>query len=794
MYIPYISRVFRYIKLYPFLVVFLLGSLWGILYLILPVDYQRDILAPTGEEDRVYFGDGVVLSQEFIPHRGLSGIDIPLGSDAYPNTPLILHIRSTREGKDIVNQPLFSFHDSLAQFHFSPLWKVPDKLVWILEAPHASEDSFWLYREHDTSAFREGLAYQNKKYIKGNLGFTERWIYPRMISLTNANRDSNSVYEFADWEYISLLMGVIGVLVFFLLRRFPIQEKTIVVGVIVGGVLLRVWLAGSTPVIIDEGSYIQDVLQSSGDLLQFRDFLTKGPLYLFLLWVWSFIVPNTIIAWRLFSILMWAMAGWWFWRLAYELEFRKRSRLFAAGSFALLPSAVGLTTPLLLQTVSVAVAVLGLLIAVRAAKRNSWQLAYWAGTVFASAFFIRVTAVIPAVITIGILYLFAKRGTKIKLITAYILTGVILFGLVFGTAIFTIGLKKAAVFVNMEALVISQNRQELAQAAPQQQESLIRELTIESRLFWRSGSVLVVSLLFFPLMLLSRKRVFRTFLLSILLFYLSWEVLANLIDTDFLLPKKHITTVWTILTLCTTVPLITAITQLLYGSRDTVKIYWSRLQTPLIIIVWLTLTIFAYSRWGRFRQNYLTEFLPQLILIFAVSADYVLDLWRKIRPQWLSSIVIGMLVYVVSVSLYQGYVMSFLYPHTGTIDQKSLVKTVRLIREHVPAKEVLFTAQPVVSALSDRQIIFGYSHPGWYREARFGTISEELRDLLFKRPEEITEYLSEKARFVLMDTRTNEIYFDGYPERGLLLEQKFEPIGSVPSESGDASYTLYRKR
>ncbi len=785
-----IYRLTSNIGKYPFLLLFGIFVVWAGVSLLVPVEYKRDILAPQGEGDRAYFGGNTVVSQEFIPHSGISELNIPLGSTINPNGPLILHLRETHDSEDILTVPPFSFSEEVASFHFAPIWLAPEKLVWIIEAPHAPAKSFWTYREQDPNAFTEGRAYQNKRILRGNMGFTEVWRYPRAAEFLTRISVSSSV--FAPWEYASVIAGVIGFALYMIVKRFSVQERLLVWIFIMVGAGLHVWLGLTTPVIIDEGAYIQDVLQSSLDLLPFRDFLTKGPLYLFILWLWSFIAPNTVIAWRLFSAIFWIAGGWFFWKLLIELNLRKRSRLLAVFAFSLIPAVVALTTPLLLQTASVAISMLGLLFALRAAKRASLQLAALAAIVFAFAFFVRVTVAIPALVAFCFYFLFADRGIKIKLAAVYVGVGLVLFGLIFAGALTTTGLPKAAIFTNMEAFLISQNRQEVIRAdAPD--DPIIRMIIIEARLLWGAGVLLLAPILVFPAMFIYKSRLVQAMVIIVGILLTASTIAFHLHDTNFLLPKTLYSTIFLTVSLFFVVPFITAVAALLYGEKGAIKKYWNQWQTPLLVFVWLGMTVLAYSQWGRFRQSYITEFIPQLAIIFGVGFDFVLGLWKKIEPKWLSRSFVGLLVIMGSMSVYQGYAIAQLYPHTGTISQASLVKIVGLISRNVPRREMIFTAQPVATAFSNRPIIFGYAHPGWYREARFGTISESLRDLLFKKPEAITEYLRNEANFVLTESRTNEIYFDGYPERVEILQKNFTVIESLQNETVGDTYTLYKR-
>lgn len=786
------SRLTRLIQKYPILFIVALGVLWGLGYFLVPIDFHRNILAPSGEGDRVYFGDKTVVAQEFIPHSGLKEVTVSIGSSTDVSTPLVLHIKKSLDGPDLIAKPAFTFQDEKATFAFSPLWSVPEKLLWVLEAPHASSKSFWVYREQDAQAYTEGLAYVNSRALKGNLAFSEVWAGSRLF---NKNSDIGRYFGgLASWEYQSIWIGIIAMFGYLLLRKFSVSEKVLIFIFIVFGVMLHIWLSVSTPLIIDEGAYIQDVLQTSSQLMPFRDFLTKGPLYLGLLWLWSFIVPHAVATWRLFPALSWALGAWCFWGLLKEFNIGQKARVLSVFAFTLIPASVALTTPLLLGSTSIAVSIFGLLLAIRAAKRASWQLVVSAALVFTAGFLIRITSALPAIIGVLALLLYASKKERFRLALIYIGTGISVFVVTFLLLIAAIGLPKAAVTMNMEAFLISQNRQDISEARDAQDEPIIRSLTIESRVLWRSGALLIIPIFIVPIMYINPRKVLSIFSILFVLFLINREVLLHLYDTNFLLPKGFTSTTFFIAYLVIGLPLMTAMATILYAKESVAKEYLPSWKVPFLTLLWLGITTVAYAHWGRFRQSYLTEFIPQLALLFGVGYQFLFDAWGKIKPKWMSWALRAFTVFVGGALIYQGYAMALIYPHTGTVSQESLVDIVRLIQKNVPRNEAIFTAQPVATSFSHRSIIFGYSHPGWYREARFHTISEQLRDLLFVKPEVLTEYLRTNVNFVLMETRTNEIYFDGYPERRDILNTDFEKIGSVDnSEAGD-TYTLYRRK
>ena len=138
--------------------------------------------------------------------------------------------------------------------------------------------------------------------------------------------------------------------------------------------------------------------------------------------------------------------------------------------------------------------------------------------------------------------------------------------------------------------------------------------------------------------------------------------------------------------------------------------------------------------------------------------------------------------------------MAVNYPHTGTLDQRSVRAIVAAVQQYVPEDEVIFTAQPLITALSQREIAFAYTHPGWYRDEYLGKLSPQLRSLYFADPEVITEYLRTDARFVLTDRRTNDVYFEFYPERQLLLQTEFELVAEVDNPLTEESLKLFVRR
>lgn len=779
----------RLVRAYPLVWLSGLFVLLVVAYLLCPVEEQRQALAPQGEGDRVYFGDNVTVAQEFQAEAGLVKITIPLGRTAPLPGPLLLHIRPAHSDEDITVVPIFSLQDELAVFKFNPLRSVPRQAKWVLEAPHSPGNSFWVYREQDSSIFSEGRAFVNGRVHRGNFAFAQIWARPTIVS-------SQSLFEVpqvSSWERVAVWIGLLAGLAWLFIgaeREKLFARERLMLGLVLGaGFCLHLFFSTTMLIVNDEGAYIQDVLQASSHLLPFRDYLTKGPAYLLLLWLWQFLIPNTIIAWRLFSAVSWVLAGIGLWLFMRQWGMSAKTRLIASAAFSLMPAAVSLTVPILLQVTSVPVALFGLWLVLRGVHMRSTRLVGMAAAIMAIGFFIRVSTVIPALMGLVLIVWLAKD--RIRQVLVYVGTGVLIFAIVFGSGVAVMGLSKAAILVNAEALLISQNRQEKIQAKSDK-EPIIRTAVIEARVLWRAGLPYLVAVLLSPLLFMARRTFYRTALLALAGLYIVWHVWFTLADTGYLLPGNYYLLRYIIFASVVVLPILFLVILLLYQRSKTVVTRERSL--AVFLLVWLLLTGVLYGQWGRFRQSYWVEFLPALSILVGIMIPFVASLWNSVRPVWLKRAGAAMATIVVAVWICQAYVIAWKYPHTGTVSPVSLHRMVKIVSDAVPRGTTLFTAQPILTAAAERPIMFGYSHPGWYRESRVGSLPAAVRDLLFISPEGITAYLEKEAEYVFFDHRTDEIYFDGYPQRRTILDTLFSEVGSVQNEGDGDTFILYKRK
>lgn len=780
------KKIGGWIEEYPVAFILIIALALLSAWLLSPQEQVRRILAPDGSDNRYTFGGSVSLGQEFIPPVGLHKIILPVRAEAMPSGPLILHLRETYFGHDIRTSIVFQVEEEQGDisFSFPSLFNPPAKAIWIIEASHNTNKSFALFREHDAAAFLEGKAYNNNRPIVGNFGFTLVHYQPRIIEWWQQTAAASQSWE---WLTIIIGFGLAAIVPYINVRPKIVGPQQIIFLMAAVSVIAHVVVSYHLPIVNDEGAYIQDALQTKPGFLPLRDFLTKGPLYIGLLKVWQWLTPHTVTAWRLLAALSWGVGTIAIALLVRQLHPHRSGTIFAF-LFALLPASVALTTPLLLQTTSVPLMLIGLLLAAKGAQqqRPAWLAA--SGLVMNLAFLIRVNSVIGAGLGLFLILWLTRSGWRWRALIIYSVSGLSIFFSLFGLSVLMLGLAKALVVFNAEAFLIAGQR---AVMTTDETDLWLRLVLKHAATFWQAGVPLLFGLPLLPL-LLDRQKGFLSLIIRTIvmlsLIYFSWWHLA---DMQYLLPQKFVLIRLVVIGLIFIVPLVFLVirqfTPRLQPHKDSMTIVW-------LGVLWLILLLVVYTNWGRFRQSYLVEFIPPLTLLTGFCLTAITHYYQSLKPRWLGKIITVSVTGLMITSYLQGSIMMWRYPHTGTINHENLQTVVSAVRNHVPADQPLFTAQPIITAFSWRPIIFGYSHPGWIREERLGFIPADLRRLYFAEPEVITDYLEHTANYVLMDRRTLEIYFDGFPERKTILKNQFELISQIASDLEQEPFQLYRRR
>ena len=431
------------------------GILAGLTALVslAPVEFRQEVLAPQGEQARYGFGDSRSVGQSFAPIAGLSSITIPIGQTENAHGPLLLHLRNDYFGPDVREASVFQVEGETATFQFSPLVQVPERLTWVLEAPHSDDRSYWAYREFDDSAYAQGDAFVKGQPLVGNFAFT---MTGRQLLLRVFVSTFQEDFTARSWEWAALGMGLLtagGAWVVWPLGRQMRLEKSWLPGAVLTSLILHIWMAWRFPGVIDEGAYLMDAWQTTSGFLPFRDFLTKGPLYIVLLKIWQVFLPNSLELLRTLSPVAWAAVVWLSARLSDSLGLPRAGQIVVAWALAILPAAVTLSTPLLLQVVSTALIVGGVWLAVRSAQQGKANLAVFSALVLVAAYFVRSSSLVGFLVAGCIFFLWKRQW---RLLAVFVSTSAVVLGMVFVLGVGLMGFSKTAVMFNLEAVLISQ--------------------------------------------------------------------------------------------------------------------------------------------------------------------------------------------------------------------------------------------------------------------------------------------------------------------------------------------------
>lgn len=767
------------LKWWGWLPVFITLSIF-VLAALNPVSVEERVLAPQEKENQYFFGDNRAVGHEFAPQSGLAKVRIPVGVKEGVEGPLLLHIREDFFGPDIRQATQFEIEEghNVVDFKFRRILNPPEKLVWVLEAPHSPGRSHWVYREKDENAYTAGNALYHNVTVVGNFSFD---LVYKQIAIKSVPLSYFAGYQY--WELYAIVIGLVGAIVSALLiKRMNIHQhhKLILLLLILISFGVHVWFSARLPVINDEGSYVQDVQQSTLNFWPLRDFLTKGPIFLLVLKAWVSVVPHSYVAWRLLSAVAWAFVIFLSYLLAKKLKFSETQRLLAASLLALLPAANVLTSTVLLQPVSVALGLAALLLFIQAKEKQTFKAFVLSSLVFVLAYLARAST-ITLLPVFFVLFLLNSENKK-KDFIAWTSGLLAIFTMAVLLSAGLIGWQKTAVFFNAEALLISNER---VASGEIESEPVIRQITQNFTVLWQGGSVLLLGIIAFLVALISRKRFWIPLLGGLPLFAIIYITYFHLSDMAFLLPSRLPVSRIFQLAIVFVLPAVFFLNNFLQKTeKRSVKIK----KNLLVVFVWLASLMILYLRWGNFRQSYVIEFLVPLSLLAAWAVTAVHHSWSLKGAAW-SRVSFAAWVFLLIAAGAQGYRILAEWPLTGSMSLTGIKEVSQVLQDHVPQDQEIFTAQSAVTALSGHRIINGYAHPGWYLYEKEEAFPQSLREIYFIDPELLTEDLKTAAA-VLLERRTQQVYFAKYPDRQKILAEQFELVAEIDSGASDP-YLVY---
>jgi len=806
-----------------------------------------ELEAPREHASRLSFHGAQTIQQTLtLPLRDIGRIDIPINvperADAYP---LILHVRSSpKDKRDLrtlyVTRRDVSETDDVIVFRFLPetRGKEQREISLALDAPNARPNEFFAYREVDAAKYPDGHLSAGERNVAGNIAlrvYVRRPWY-RLLASDAARALTESLEEPGDVfakqvsstalvlrilptldrivATVAAVIAAFGILTVPRVRQWILQRTTLSRGEIaffaalaIVSLILHLPYMYAYPAVNDEGSYLMDIAQFENGRLPFRDFLTKGPLFLVLLSPAvlshgpSLIAARVLIAFAaaievvLISLLARALWG-------------RAAGIAAAILSAAMPAVVSQSTHVFLQPMELVFVTLTLLTILSArdpiippSRRNRKLCA--AGAVLALSSLTRASAIAFFVPAFVLLLMQEPRSWRqaARRLTVFLAGFAAVVGSVAVLSLLAMGPEKTAILLNLEAVLVSQGRVESGHAAGifgalSTPRDTLHGLIAAGASILRTGFpllllwLLIVSRALFRLLRLPRAA-FPLIVGLILLF--AWPSFRDVfhISPDVTPPVRWLLTA--------SVPLLT-----LFGLDAMTRMKDVRLQplrdALLLGGTWVALTV-MYASLGRFRQHYHPEFLFLYVLASALFLSELLhvpvvetlsntstSLAARIRNifTWkCGNFPAAGIVAVTIAWIILGHDVAIAMPHVGTFPISIVHEAARSLRLHTAPGEEVLTAQPILTFLAERRIPFDASHPGWYLEEQAGTISSSLRRIYFPEREALREYVeSTPIRTIVLDRRTEEVYITPDPLLRVILERSFHVIDSfeVPGQ------------
>ncbi|MBI1833779.1 MAG: glycosyltransferase family 39 protein [Candidatus Andersenbacteria bacterium] len=768
----------------------------GVLWLSSPVDIIEEVRSPGDINSRFLLGDTRTVGQTFTAIPNLRVLELPVEVEPGAQGPIILHIRRDYFGRDLRSSVIFRPGSGTQTFVFEPINVARgETLMWVLENPHDPDRSISVFREIDGSLYLGGEAYTKGKELAGDFQFKIFGSRPLVTAIPSMLAGATNEFIFLDdGERQALIVGLIVALIAWLfaprivqlLRWFLYRPRLTLVLLMVVTFALHITTAKTIPLNNDEGAYLQDALQAQEGFVPVKDFLTKGPVYVYVLSIWTNLVPFAVPFLRLLSTGAWIAGVLLVYRLSRELGLSVGIALTAAALLALSPAAVLLSTPLLLQSISAVLVLGGLLLTIMGAKRENVWFVVVSAICMVAAYLTRASSIPAAVVGLGIILWFSERN-RFRLAATYTIVGLLVTGSLFTAATLYMGLEKATVAFNIEALAVSQAR-EIIETTPE--EPIVRWSIESAMVLWSMSPWFIAGVLALPWFLFKYVSRWQTILLLALWLLLASHVWFHLNDMSYFVGALH--KVARVLVIFSVIlPLFIAAVRWLLD-KPAPALSQTQARVLILMLAWILMLGMIYRVWSDFRPNYLLEFLPPLALI---TAQWGRNIWAAIttRPHRNATrFALGAVVLIAVTGGLAGWRLGLRFPPSGTMDLGALSDIVNEVKTYVPPREPLFTAQSAVTALARRPMIFQYSHSGWYLYERQGLVPTELLQLFFQSPESITSYLDKTVQFILVDRRTQQVYFDTYEERQRILAEDFESIVTV--KNGDDTFELYRRK
>ena len=194
----------------------------------------------------------------------------------------------------------------------------------------------------------------------------------------------------------------------------------------------------------------------------------------------------------------------------------------------------------------------------------------------------------------------------------------------------------------------------------------------------------------------------------------------------------------------------------------------------LFPVVWFLAVGFFYAFWVKFHANYILEFLPALVLLAALGAQWITRAFLRSR------VLIWGLVALLTWGAYSASQSGYHFSHTGTFHGSSIEEAAEILQRDVPPGELVLTGAVIIPYRSGHHVPFNVAHPTWYG---YGYIEPELRNVFMASTEEMVRSVAQDVRWVVRERLTEFSYLREYPEIEKTLAESFTAVTEIENLS-----------
>ncbi len=202
-----------------------------------------------------------------------------------------------------------------------------------------------------------------------------------------------------------------------------------------------------------------------------------------------------------------------------------------------------------------------------------------------------------------------------------------------------------------------------------------------------------------------------------------------------------------------------------------------------IPLLWMGGTGVLYASWIKFTANYLSEFLPPLVLLAALGGAWIAMEYRRRVP------ILVLLAVLLAGTAYASSRSGYVFPHTGTFDRHSLEEAAAILRRDVPPNEPILTGAVMVPILSGHRVLLDVAHPTHYA---YGYIEPEVRNIYMPPSEAMVAAVKSDVSWIVMERLTAFSYLREYTDIEKLVETEFELVARIENLSNPI--TILRRR